>query len=332
MLKLLAGAGALAAGATVYQEMAEARDRQTYGPPGQLVDVGGRHLHYQTEGSGSPTVVIETGAGTLARSWAPIVSRLAEQTTVVTYDRAGYGWSDGAGLGRRTGSDVADDLITMLETAAIEPPYVVVGHSLGGLYARTFAVSNREVTAGLVLVDATHEDVLTRIRERLGAKGLLLQAASALLMAGVPRSVVRMGIQTGAMRSMARAMMGGDTDEDFALHAALYLTGKFRWASLSEQIGVPATASYLRDHRHLGDLPIVVVTAAEPDPSSTALTARFRPEWLEMQSDLATLSTNAMHVIATSGGHFVYRDDPDTVCNAIGRLIDSVRAPRPLPA
>lgn len=325
MWKLLAGMGALAAGGAVYQELSEARDRKRYPPPGQLVAVGGRRLHYRVTGSGSPTVVIETGAGTLARSWDAVADRLAEDATVVTYDRAGYGWSDGAGIGRRTGVDVADDLATLLEEARLDPPYVLVGHSLGGLYARAFAVQNPDATAGLVLVEATHEEVFDRLRARLGWKGVLMQAASLLLMSGVPRSWARIGIQTGLLRSMARSMMGGENDEEFRLHTALYLTGRFRWASLAERLGVPATAAYLRDHRHLGDLPIVVVTAAEPAPDSTAPTARFRDEWLEMQADLATLSTNAMHVIATTGSHFVYRDDPDTVCTAVTRVIHSAR-------
>lgn len=325
MWKLAAGIGTVAAGASVYQELAEARDRRAHPAPGRLVDVGGRQLHYQTAGTGTPAVVIETGAGTLARSWEPILDRVAEHTTVVTYDRAGYGWSDGAPRGRRSGPDVSDDLITLLEEAEVPGPYVVVGHSLGGLYARAFAVRNPDKTAGLVLVDATHEDVLDRMRARLGRKGVAMMAANLVLTACIPRSLVRLGIQAGPMRAMARTMMGGDTDEEFRLRTALYLTGRFRWASLGETVGIPATAAFLRSHRHLGDLPLVVVTAAEPDPDATGPLARFRSEWLEMQADLATLSTNAMHVVATTGGHHVYRDDPDVVCNAITSVVASGR-------
>jgi pimeloyl-ACP methyl ester carboxylesterase len=326
MWKMATSLGAVAAGAVVYQEVAETRDRKAYPPPGALVDVGGRRLHYERAGVDAPTVVIETGAGTLAHTWEPIVGRLAEKSTVVTYDRAGYGWSGGAGPGLRTGMDVADDLMTMLEEAEVPGPYVLVGHSLGGLYARVFAARFPDETAGLVLIDATHEDVMDRMRERLGWKGLSLQLASMLLVAAIPRSAIRLGIQAGPMRGMARSMMGGDDDEEFNLRAALYLTGKFRWASLGETLGIPATVSYVRSHRHLGDLPVGVVTAAEPDPLATGPLVRFRSEWVELQEDMATLSTNAMHVVATKGGHYVYRDDPDIVCSAIDRVVDSARA------
>ncbi len=268
MWKLLAAAGTVVAGSTVYQELSEARDRKTYPPPGRLVEVGERRLHCEVAGSGTPTVVIETGAGTLARTWTPLVERLAQQTTVVTYDRAGYGWSDGAGLRRTTGVDVADDLITMLEEADIPGPYVIVGHSLGGLYARTFATRNPDQTAGLVLVDASHEDAMDRLRAHLWPKGLVSEVANLFLIAGVPRSVVRLGIKTGVLSDFARSMMGGETDDEFALNAALYLTGRFRWASLSERFGIAATSRYLREHPHLGDLPVIVVTAAEPGPDA----------------------------------------------------------------
>jgi len=311
------------AGTTVYQELAEARDRKRYPAPGRMVDVGGRQLHFEMTGSGTPTVVVETGAGTLARTWAPLVQRIAHETTVVTYDRAGYGWSDGAGWGRRTGADVADDLITLLEEANIPGPYVLVGHSLGALYARAFAARAAESTAGLVLVDGTHEDVMEHLRARLGAKGVAAQVANLFLITGIPRGLVRLGIRAGVLGRWARSMMGSESDEEFALHTALYLTGRFRWASLGETLGIPATAAYLRDHRHLGDLPIVVVTAA--DPPADAPLAEFRDTWLELQADLATLSTNAMQVVATKGGHFVYKDDPDIVYEAIERVVHAGR-------
>src|SRR5689334_21928028 len=103
-----------------------------------MVDIGGREIHMREFGSAGPTVVVETGAGALASQWGAMAEQLAGDCRVITYDRAGYGWSDAAPFGRRTGDDVAADLHALLESAGVASPYVLVGHSLGGLYIRSY--------------------------------------------------------------------------------------------------------------------------------------------------------------------------------------------------
>jgi pimeloyl-ACP methyl ester carboxylesterase len=164
LLGLLALLVGLAATGASYQAIATANDQRTFPLPGQLVDVGGYRLHLQCRGTahpGSPTVILEAGAGLASPSWAWVQSAVATTTRVCAYDRAGLGWSD-PGPTPRDARQVAHELHTLLERAAIAGPYVLVGHSLGGMYVRVYAAQYPDEVVGLVLVDASHPDQLTR--------------------------------------------------------------------------------------------------------------------------------------------------------------------------
>ncbi len=120
---------------------------------GQLVDVGGHRLHIECIGSGSPTVVLESGAAESSFYWARIAPVVATTTKVCVYDRAGRGWSEAAS-GPQDGLAVARDLHTLLSRSGNAGPYVLVGHSTGGAYVRIFAASYPEEVAGMVLLDS----------------------------------------------------------------------------------------------------------------------------------------------------------------------------------
>ena len=137
-----------------YETVREAVDANAYPMPGQLVDVGGHRLHLSCTGSGSPTVVLEPGAGAMSSSLGWITPAVARDTRVCTYDRAGRGWSDSADTAQ-DGAQIATDLHTLLHAADVPGPYVLAGHSFGGLYTLTFAARYPDEVAGLVLVDST---------------------------------------------------------------------------------------------------------------------------------------------------------------------------------
>jgi pimeloyl-ACP methyl ester carboxylesterase len=197
----------------------------------------------------------------------------------------------------------------------------VIGHSLGGLYARCFATRYPDRVAGLVLVDATHEHLLDRIKETFGRGALAAQAAMSVGMAVVPRGLFRAGIDANVLLGAARSIMGGTSDEEVRLRAALYLTSGFRKASLAETIAIPETMAVLAAHRGVGSLPLAVVTAADPAADDRSVTARLRPAWVDLQRDLAERSTNSVHLFASKGGHFVYQDDPDIVEHAVKHVV-----------
>ncbi len=146
----------------IYEPMAEAADAKAYPPAGQLVDVGGHRLHINCTGTGSPTVVIEAGLGDWSTTWGGYVQpEVAKTTRVCIYDRAGMGWSE-AGRLPRDAAQNARDLHTLLQNANIPGPYVMVGHSLGGLVVRLFVHDYSSEVVGVVLIESMNPKQLTQ--------------------------------------------------------------------------------------------------------------------------------------------------------------------------
>ena len=134
-------------------QIKEAADARAYPPPGQMVDVGGYRLHINCTGAGSPTVVIDAGLGDWSSMWGFVQPGVAKTTRVCTYDRAGAGWSDQGPL-PRDARQFAKELHTLLQNANIPGPYVMVGHSMGGLPVRVFTHEYAAEVAGVVLIDS----------------------------------------------------------------------------------------------------------------------------------------------------------------------------------
>src|SRR5215211_327094 len=137
-----------------YQTLGEAADANAYPMPGQLIDVGGHRLHLRCTGAGTPTVVLEPGAGEMSSNLGWITPAVARDTRVCVYDRAGRGWSEPADSAQ-DGAQIATDLHRLLQRGHVPGPYVLAGHSFGGLYVLTFAARYPDEVAGMVLVDST---------------------------------------------------------------------------------------------------------------------------------------------------------------------------------
>jgi pimeloyl-ACP methyl ester carboxylesterase len=328
ILGLLAGGLVSAA----YQLLGEARDRRRFPPPGELVDIGGRRLHLWRAGQGVPAVVIATSLGEPGHGWAEMQPRLAQHTTVVAYDRAGLGWSDPGPW--PTGTRTVDDLHALLEAARIPPPYVLVGHSVGGLHVRLYAAYHPEQVAGLVLVDSSHPDQVHRLRRRCGGWRLSrprywLQVAKVAVR---PLGLARL---RGSLR--ARYGHGADTadpqqsipPEPTEAAAAIGSSARQRRADVREMLAFSSVAAEVArvvagTPGSLGWLPLTVVTRGAKDPPPWPACAEA--VWQELQAELALLSARGTHLHAESGDHFVHRSDPDLVVRAIADLVDQVRA------
>jgi pimeloyl-ACP methyl ester carboxylesterase len=139
---------------------------------GQLVDIGGYRLYVSCRGAGTPVVVMDAGLESSGKTWSAVVPRIARFTRVCVYDRHGVGLSDGlpSGTTNRTAKDVVNDLHRLLATYQVPAPYVLVGHSVGGLHVRLYAVRHPEQVAGIVLVDSSHEDQYERNARSLSGK------------------------------------------------------------------------------------------------------------------------------------------------------------------
>jgi len=267
-----------------YQSVGEAVDAAHSTMPGQLVDVGGHRLHLTCAGSGSPTVVLEPGAGEMAANLGWITPAVARTTRVCAYDRAGRGWSDPTDA-PQNGARVADDLHTLLHRAGVPGPYVLAGHSFGGLYVLAFAARYPDEVAGMVLVDPTApaadidlttapSDVEPKVMRRVSA---LLSSTSRL---GVSRLYA--GLAFGDLPAQAR--------DD--VRTSVATSGTVR-STIDEYVMGSASMRDAAAVRSFGDKPLLVLTAGTGHPAS----------WFAAQDHLATLSTDAVHRVVDGASH-----------------------------
>jgi pimeloyl-ACP methyl ester carboxylesterase len=159
---LAAAVAALAVASAAYQAAGEARDRRRYPPPGRLVEVGGHRLHIMCAGEGSPAVVIIPALGAYSAAWLKVQDALAAHAKVCVYDRPGLGWSDPV-ASWPSAPGMARELHALLEAAGVAPPFVLAGHSMGGLVARIFTHLYPDEVVGLVLVDSSHPEQARRL-------------------------------------------------------------------------------------------------------------------------------------------------------------------------
>src|SRR5512134_1235651 len=151
----------LAMAGMIYQTASAEADRRNLPAPGNLIDVGGFKMHIYCMGEGSPTVILETLSGGTSSYWGWIQPEVAKETRVCVYDRAGRGWSEPDPEPITLGRTVRN-MHTLLTNARVEGPYVLVGHSIGGIYVRQFAADYPDEVAGMVLVDASHPQQFDR--------------------------------------------------------------------------------------------------------------------------------------------------------------------------
>ena len=179
----------------VYQTVSQAFDRRKYPPQGQLVDIGGFRLHLNCIGQGTPTVVMDAGGCAPSITWGLVPSEIAKFTRVCTYDRAGLGWSDPNPRISRTSQQSVDELHLLLTKAGINPPYILVGHSLGGVNMRLYANQYPEDVVGLVLVDSSLENQMTsEMWRRVKMQSWLYQVLRVVSQVGVLRLIGEMNL------------------------------------------------------------------------------------------------------------------------------------------
>ena len=192
-------------GLAVNQSVAMARARERYPAPGRLVEVDGRLMHVYCMGSGAPTVVIDAGNGSFSIEWTPIQDALSGSTRVCTFDRPGYGWSE-PGPEPRDGEQVVAELHMLLQTAGEIGPFVLVGHSLGGVHAQMFAAQYPKEVAGLVLVDTAYPfEITPEFENQMAASIGFYQVMKLLTGSGVMRILGPLGGES-SMPEIARKL------------------------------------------------------------------------------------------------------------------------------
>jgi len=295
-----------------YETVRESVDANVYAMPGQLVDVGGHKLHLYCTGSGSPTVVLEPGAGEMSSFFGWIAPEVARDTRVCVYDRAGRGWSESADV-PQDGAQIATDLHTLLDREHIPGPYVLAGHSFGGLYVLTFAARYPDEVAGMVLLDSTAPASDTSPPDGAASYDVMGRV-SALLSASARLGLGRLlgQFSYGSLPSQSR-------DEARASMATASQVG----STVDEYAEATSSMDEAQSLRDFDAKPLIVLTAGRGHDA----------EWLSAQDDLATLSTNSLHRVVAEATHAsLIEDEGDAAATsqAIRDVVASVRTSTPL--
>ncbi|RUT28647.1 alpha/beta hydrolase [Paenibacillus zeisoli] len=289
----------LAAAGVAYEQISENMTRHKYQPPGQRLDIGGYKLHMVTQGksAGLPTVVLESGLGVPnpGDDWSKVQPELAKLTKVISYDRAGYGWSELADS-ERTASASAQDLHKLLQASGDPGPYVLVGHSYGGFIVQMFASLYPEDTAGLVLVDSS------QVGQPLSFSDWQLFLMQASRITGVNRLIGALGLVT---------LPDQDSKSKDLFYQMAYNrnhTSELRNMMTKSKDQVQAAES-----RGFHNLPLAVL--AVPNEYS---------DWINLQKKMSELSSHSSFQIVRNSTHFVQKDQPGLIINTVASMLAEI--------
>ena len=336
LLAVISIAVLIALAGLLYQAVGSWLDRRRFPMPGRLIVAGAHRLHFNSQGSGLPPVILEAGIAASSVSWEYVREGVAKFAEVLSYDRAGYGWSGPATDGM-TPERLVSDLHTALAGLGLSAPYVIVGHSFGGLLARLYARIYPTEVAGLVLADpalAGEWRSPTRSRRAMLARGVRLSHRGAML---ARFGIVRVGLALAAagaqplakLVARASSRQGGQRTverligEVRKLPPELLPVVRAHWSrpsafsSMAQHLVMlpDLSAAVPAQPGELGGMPLIVISGAH-----------LTPEQQAEQASVARLSTAGRHIVAEGSGHWVHLDRPDLVVAAVREVLDTVRA------
>ena len=284
-------------------------------PPGLMVGIGGRRLHLNCSGNGTPTVVVENGGGSFSVDWALVQPAVSQFTRICTYDRADYAWSD-PGPVRDLPEQVMVDLELLLRLGDVKPPYVVIGQSIGGLFVRDFQRRFPQQVAGMVLVDPTHEDgnayiidgkpkpisLVSREELQQFMRNYMANPQTQPIPAQVGSPYNRLPEESQTVHLWAAAKLARDRD-----------VRQTPYIGEGQRLEAVALREQRSSQKHpLGKMPLIVLTNGQ-NPQKAAL---------------AGLSENGQAIVAADSCHEVQICSPRVVIDAIKGVVNSVRGTR----
>jgi pimeloyl-ACP methyl ester carboxylesterase len=300
-----------------YHQISLVLDEKNYPETGKLVDVGDHKLHINCEGSGSPTVILESGLWDFSVTWGLVQPEVANTTRVCSYDRAGLGWSD-AVTQMQDSEKVAKSLHTLLSNAGEKAPYIMVGHSMGGIHIRSFYRLFQKDVAGMILVDSSHEQQKQRFsvvkktspqRKTENSNNSLLDLLEYLEPVGVVRGLANYKVVV--------------PPEQMGVTVANWSKPKFLHALRQEQTMSGILINQSESPDSLGNLPLTVLSRGIYSAHYNATSKK--ETWKGMQRELAGLSSNSEHIIAEQSGHMIQFNQPELITSLIQKMVKKLR-------
>jgi pimeloyl-ACP methyl ester carboxylesterase len=311
---------ALPAAGFLYETVMAAGDDQRFPPPGQLVSVDGHQMHIRCVGEGSPTVIFEPGLGGWSDSWLKVQPEVGAFTRACSYDHAGLGWSEPSNQ-PRTQAQIATELHDLLVAAHIQPPYILVGQSMGGKSIRLFAAQYPEEVAGMVFVDARHESVEP-------TNGTPEQNAQARTDFENSLNLYRVLRETGfrlfavPLARMIEPSLKTLPDEVVYQQAVFAAREQTLQTEAAESRESTANDDQLRAAVVPHNLPVFVLSA---DASLAGWDV-----WKIGQQHLAALSSNSQWLIVKNSSHHIEVDQPQAIIDAVQHVFEAAQTGKPL--
>jgi pimeloyl-ACP methyl ester carboxylesterase len=328
-----------------YETIAAAIDARRFPPPGKLVTVDEHRMHINCTGAGGPTVVMDAGLGGWSLDWSMVQPDIAQFTRVCSYDRAGLGWSE-AGAGAGDAQHAVADLHSLLANSGEQGPFVLVGHSNGGLRAALYAHTYPQEVAGVVLVDPTPR---ATDAERVAFLAPTEQAEYLTLLQGMKPDTKTGGFDLFGLMQALRPFGVPRLLTDTLLQGSPYqhlgpevqpafrfgMNGRTRLATNSAETEQRQNSiDQVRAIQSLGTIPLVVLTSTKlasfyndplpTEPSPRLLELVQKSVW-EAEVEMSRLSTNGTIAPIERSGHYIQFDRPDAVIQAIRHMVASLQ-------
>ena len=284
------------------------REKKLLRPPGRMIEVHGHMMHLLATGAGSPTVVLETGTAGYSGIWERVQHEIEKHTRVVSYDRAGLGFSEKASSPRDAIS-IARELDELLSRAGENPPYILVGHSFGGLLVMEYAHLYPEKTAGIVLADPHHPDQIKRsyeLRKSTENFRRFFHAAAAASHFGIMR-----------VADLLSSMTEGLSQNERTRARMFFVSNRHLKNSARELDTLSETTEQARSIKDFGAIPLLILSAAEPQEA-------WVTEFQNLHLEMARLSTRGSHRIVPGAEHLniiTRRESAEHVSRAILELV-----------
>jgi pimeloyl-ACP methyl ester carboxylesterase len=336
--KLAIGLAALIGTGSLYQKIETQRDLIKYPPIGKMVNVGTHAMHIIETGEKKcqtdPTIIFDGGLANPALDWSLVQPEVAAFARVCSYDRSGYGWSE-ASPAERTSSNMVEELHTLLHNGGIEPPYILVGHSFGGINVQLFAHMYPEEVAGLLLVEPAHEDQIEETPQPIAMAMYVLEKGLKVAAWIAPCGIIRLCYQRLFADAAKRALLAQSFPASILdARIASFCTTKHIREMYQELHNLTKNFSAFKSTpRCYGNIPLVVLSASAEGNRNDLKRygiedAATYDAFIVMRTrhfnDLASRSSQGRLIVAQKSGHMMPFEEPGIIVDAIREMVQAI--------